>query len=49
LCLAIIIVVVAGSVLTTFHMVAWTDIFVNLNDKKGGLAKIIRLAEGMKK
>ena len=48
-CLAIIIVVIAGSMLTTFHMVAWTDIFLNLVDKKGSLAKIVRLAEGMKK
>jgi hypothetical protein len=49
LTLAIIIVVLAGSILTTFHMVAWTDIFINLTDKKGALAKIVRLAEGMKK
>jgi hypothetical protein len=49
LTLAIMIIVLAGSILTTFHMVAWTDIFINLTDKKGGLAKIIRLAEGMKK
>ncbi len=47
--LAIILVVLTGSILTTFHMVAWTDIFINLTDKKGALAKIVRLAEGMKK
>lgn len=49
LSLACLFVVLAGSILTTFHMVAWTDIFINLVDKKGSLAKIIRLAEGMKK
>lgn len=49
LALAIIIIVMAGSILTTFHMVAWTDIFIDLTEKKGGLAKIVRLAEGMKK
>jgi hypothetical protein len=49
LVLAIIIVILAGSVLTTFHTIAWTDIFINLTEKKGSLAKIIRVAEGMKK
>lgn len=48
LVLALIIVIIGGSILTTFHTVAWTDIFVNLTEKKGSLAKIVRLAEGMK-
>lgn len=49
LTLAIIIVIFSGSMLTTFHIVAWTDIFIDLTEKKGGLAKLVRLAEGMKK
>ncbi len=49
LVVAIILIILAGSILTTFHTVAWTDIFLNLSEKKGSLAKIVRLAEGMKK
>jgi hypothetical protein len=49
LALAILIIVLSGSIIATFHVVAWTDVFVNLNDKKGALAKIVRLAEGMKR
>lgn len=47
--LAIIFVILAGSVTTAFKITAWTDVFSHLVDKKGSLAKIVRLAEGMKK
>lgn len=46
--LAIFLVIVAGSMLTCFKLVAWTDLFINLTGR-GGLSKIIRFAEGIKK
>jgi hypothetical protein len=47
--LALIVVVLGGAIVTVFKTVAWTDIFINLVDKKGGLAKLERLAAGMRK
>ncbi|HTX86579.1 MAG TPA: hypothetical protein VMC41_00750 [Candidatus Nanoarchaeia archaeon] len=47
--LALIIIILGGAVITVFKTVAWTDIFINLVDKKGGLAKLERLAAGFKK
>jgi hypothetical protein len=47
--LAVIIVVLGCAIITTFKTVAWTDIFISLVDKKGGLAKLERMAAGMRK
>jgi hypothetical protein len=47
--LALVLVIVAGAIITCFKTVAWTEIFINLVDKKGGLSKIVRLAEHFKK
>jgi hypothetical protein len=47
--LALIVIVLGGAVITVFKTVAWTDIFINLVEKKGGLAKLERLAAGLKK
>jgi len=46
--ISIAIIIVGGSALTSFKLVAWTDLFINLTGK-GGLSKIIRLTEKMKK
>ena len=46
---ALLAVVLGGAIITTFKTVAWTDIFISLVDKKGGLAKLERLAAGLKK
>lgn len=46
--LIILLVILAGSVIACFKLVAWTDLFINLTGK-GGLSKIIRLAEKIKK
>ena len=40
--LAIVIIVMLGSVLTTFQTASWTDLFLRLKDK-GGVAKLERL------
>jgi hypothetical protein len=42
-------VILAGAVITCFETVAWTELFINLVDKKGGLSKVVRLAEHFKK
>jgi hypothetical protein len=47
--LALISVVWVGAVITVFKTTAWTDIFISLVDKKGGLAKLERVAAGMRK
>ena len=47
--LSLIFVVLAGAVITCFKTVAWTDLFISLVDKKGGLSKIARLAASLKK
>jgi hypothetical protein len=47
--LALVAIILAGAMITCFKTVAWTDIFINLVDKKGGLSKIVRLAEHFKK
>jgi hypothetical protein len=47
--LALLAVVLGGAIITVFKTVAWTDIFINLVEKKGGLAKLERLAAGLKK
>jgi hypothetical protein len=47
--LALIAVVLGGAIVTVFQTVAWTDVFINLVDKKGGMAKLERLASGLKK
>jgi len=47
--IAMIAVVMGGAIVTVFKTTVWTDIFINLVDKKGGLAKLERLASGMKK
>ncbi|MDD4901972.1 MAG: hypothetical protein PHE24_02440 [Patescibacteria group bacterium] len=47
--LALILVVLGSAVITVFKTMAWTDIFINLVDKKGGLAKLERMAAGLKK
>jgi hypothetical protein len=49
LLIVIMLVVLAGAAITVFKAVAWTDIFITLVDKKGGLAKIVRLATGFRK
>jgi hypothetical protein len=49
LLVAMILVALSGAVITVFKTVAWTDIFINLVDKKGGLSKIVRLAAGIRK
>jgi hypothetical protein len=46
---SLIFVVLAGAAVTCFKTVAWTDIFVHLVDKKGGLAKLERMAAKLKK
>jgi len=45
----LIIIVIAGAVITTFKTAAWTDVFLNLTEKRGSLAKLERLAAGWKK
>ncbi|MDD5528013.1 MAG: hypothetical protein PHO56_03515 [Patescibacteria group bacterium] len=47
--LAIIMVVLAGAIVTVFKTTAWTDIFIHLAEKKGGLAKLERLAASLRK
>jgi hypothetical protein len=47
--LAIVGIVATGAAVTCYKMVVWTDMFVHLADKKGGLAKLERLAAGLKK
>jgi hypothetical protein len=49
LLLALLAIIFAGAIITCFKTVAWTDIFTELVDKKGGLAKIVRLVESFKK
>ncbi|MFA5248290.1 MAG: hypothetical protein WC415_03520 [Patescibacteria group bacterium] len=49
LALALIFVIFAGAALVTFKTIAWTDMFISLNDKKGNLSKIIRLATNLRK
>jgi|WetSurMetagenome_2_1015567.scaffolds.fasta_scaffold01539_3 hypothetical protein len=49
LILAIILLALCGAVLTVFKTVVWTDVFVRLVDKKGGLSKIVRLAARLRK
>lgn len=44
----IFLVIAGGSFLTTFKLTAWTDLFIHISGK-GGISKIIRFAEGMKK
>jgi len=46
---ACIVVVLYGAILTTFKTVAWTEVFMNLSEKKAGLSKIERLAHKKKK
>ena len=45
---AVILIILGGSMLTTFKLTAWTELFLQLSGK-GGLSKIVRFAEGMKK
>jgi hypothetical protein len=47
--LALALVVLTGAATTVFKTSAWTDIFISLVEKKGGLAKLERLAAGMRK
>jgi hypothetical protein len=47
--LALIVVVLGGAIVIVFKTTVWTDVFINLVDKKGGLAKLERLASGMKR
>jgi hypothetical protein len=47
--LALALVVLTGAALTVFKVSAWTDIFISLVERKGGLAKLERLAAGMRK
>ena len=47
--LSLIFVVWVGATLTVFKTTAWTDIFISLVEKKGGLAKLERVAAGMRK
>ncbi len=47
--LAIAIVILGSAMITVFKTVAWTDIFINLVEKKGGVAKLERMAAGLKK
>ena len=42
------IIILSGTLLTTFQTVAWTDLFLKLINK-GGKSKIIRLVEKLKK
>lgn len=46
--LFLIIIVLGGSVLTTFQVAAWTGLFIELNEK-GGTSKIMRVAENLNK
>jgi hypothetical protein len=47
--LSLIAVVMGGAMVTVFKTTVWTDVFIDLVDKKGGLAKLERLASGMRK
>lgn len=47
--ISLVIVVLAGAAVTCFKTVAWTDIFIHLVDKKGGMSKIARIAASLKK
>lgn len=47
--ISLIVVVFAGAVVTCYKTAAWTDIFIHLVDKKGGTAKIARIAASLKK
>jgi hypothetical protein len=47
--LTMIVVVLSAAMITTFKTTVWTDVFINLVDKKGGTAKLERLAAGLKK
>jgi hypothetical protein len=38
-----------AAMVTTFKTTVWTDVFINLVEKKGGTAKLERLAAGLKK
>lgn len=44
-----IVAAIAGAALSAFRITAWTSLFLNLNSKKKGLSKIIRLADSFKK
>jgi hypothetical protein len=47
--LALSLLILMAAFLTTFKTAVWTDIFINLVEKKGGTAKLERLAAGLKK
>jgi hypothetical protein len=49
LIVALLFVVLAGSILMTFKLTAWTDVFINLVDKKGALPKVVRVTNVFKK
>jgi len=38
-----------GAIITTFKVSSWTNLFLQLRSKKGGVSKILRMAEKMKK
>jgi hypothetical protein len=42
-------IVIVGSALVSFKTIAWTNMFLNLTEKKGNLPKIIRIASTFKK
>ena len=46
---ALLIVVLAGSIVMTFKLTAWTDVFINLAEKKSTLSKIVRITNIFKK
>jgi hypothetical protein len=46
---AFFLIVWGGAIITVFKTIAWTDIFIHLTEKKGGLAKLERMAAGLRK
>jgi len=48
LMLSLVILVILGSFLTTLKLTAWTDLFIHISGK-GGISKLIRFTEGIKK
>lgn len=43
-----IFIAVTGAALSAFRITAWTNLFVKLNSSKGGVSKLLRLADSFK-